>query len=52
MTVLFTDASREFQSVSGLDSPPALVNDLRAERRTHQEQNVIGLPWQCDLLAV
>ena len=28
MTVLFTDASREFQSVSGLDSPPALVHDL------------------------
>ena len=28
MTVLFTDATREFQSVSGLDSPSALVNDL------------------------
>eukprot|EP00439_Symbiodinium_sp_Y106_P081197 s1032_g20.t1 len=27
-TVLFTDASPGFQSVSGLDSPPALVNDL------------------------
>ena len=51
-TVLFTDASPVFQSVSGLDSPPALVNDLMAERRTHQEQNVIGLPWPCDLLAV
>ena len=28
MTVLFTDATGEFQSVSGLDSPPALVHDL------------------------
>ena len=28
MTVLFTDATREFQSASCFDSPPALVNDL------------------------
>ena len=28
MTVLFTDAIREFQSTSANDSPPALVNEL------------------------